>query len=296
MSAYGDGLLLRGKEDDSLTVTATSPAIWLPVVDPRSLRRIQHHVLVFSYCADRKKKIYHLSVEIHTPREPGMCERHEYELTGPEGNRRIGREVKSKEDNPVADIELHGCPVHRIANIPTSDRVFGLDDYTPIDSIISELIVRISQIGNVLDKHANPSMSGPASALTHDPDTGSWRLLVGDYFPRNSKDDPVPEYVTWDGSLAASFKQVEVLINALYSISEMGAFLFVHLNADKIAVQNRGNFFILKAFALHNMAPVASGITDAQKYGLIFSFCFLEGFLAPWIPVHGVVNVLKEVA
>ena len=99
----------------------------------------------------------------------------------------------------------------------TSDRVYGIDDYQSIDSIVSELIVRVSQVSRVLDKHANPSMTGPESALESDPNTGEWRFRVGDYYPRHSSDEPALEYVTWDASMDANFKQIDFLINQLYT-------------------------------------------------------------------------------
>ena len=51
----------------------------------------------------------------------------------------------------------------------TSDRVYGIDDYTDLDSIVSEIEVRISQISKILDKHAEPSMQGPETALQLNP-------------------------------------------------------------------------------------------------------------------------------
>jgi len=76
-----------------------------------------------------------------------------------------------------------------------------------------------------LDKHADPSVSGPSSALVQDPASGEWSLVMGNYFRRDSADDPEPKYITWDGQLEASFKQIELLVNNLYVISEMSSTL-----------------------------------------------------------------------
>jgi hypothetical protein len=46
---------------------------------------------------------------------------------------------------------------------------------------------------------------------------------------------------------------------------------------------------------LHYVAPVASGVADAQKYWFVLFVGFHEGFLSPWIPVNGVVCVLEQV-
>ena len=125
---------------------------------------------------------------------------------------------------------LDTCPVYRISNIITSDRLFGIDDYRSVDSLVSELMVRISQISKVLDKFAQPSMTGPHSAMEMDDLTGRWVLKIGDYFPRNSESDPKPEYLTWDAGMDANFRQIELIINQLYTISEMGSALLGDLS------------------------------------------------------------------
>lgn len=48
---------------------------------------------------------------------------------------------------------------------------------------------------------------------------------VGDYFPCDN-DTIKPEYLVWDASMDANFKQIELLTNQLYTISEMGSAVF----------------------------------------------------------------------
>ena len=104
--------------------------------------------------------------------------------------------------------------------------MYGIDDYSDLDSIISELEVRISQISKILDKHAEPSVQGPSSALVRNPHTGEWQLKMGNYFPRDTVEDPPVEYITWDAQLEANFKIIEKLINILSVVSEMGSAIF----------------------------------------------------------------------
>ncbi len=104
--------------------------------------------------------------------------------------------------------------------------MYGIDDYSDLDSIVSELEVRISQISKILDKHAEPSVEGPSSALTRNPNTGEWQLKMGNYFPRDSNEDPSVSYITWDAQLEANFKIIEKLINILSVVSEMGSAIF----------------------------------------------------------------------
>ena len=229
VSRYGDGLLMVSKRSGGKpAVDVTTPAIWFPVVDKANIKHTLYHVLGYHYLSDESRREWNLRVQLHKTDEPGKCEERTYRLTGAEGSWNIGAELPN--ENPQIDTQLAACPVFRVPNMLTSDRVFGIDDYEAVDSIISELIVRVSQISKVLDVHANPSMSGPESALEQDPDTKQWRLRVGDYFPRVNKDDPAPEYIIWDASLDANFKQIELLVNQLYTISEMGSAIFGDLS------------------------------------------------------------------
>lgn len=233
VSRYGDGIMLMALDNGQPTISPTPPALWFPVVDQRNIKRFTHHVFAWVYEVDLKTKDHRLYVQVHKVDEPGKCEEHTYQLTnGGSSNYKIGGEVRpDTEDTSQIITGLDACPVFIVPNLITSDRIYGMDDYADLDSIISELDVRVSQISKILDVHANPSMSGPMSALEQDPVTGEWRLRVGDYYPRNTKDDPVPEYIVWDAALEANFKQIELLVNQLYTISEMGSAIFGDLTS-----------------------------------------------------------------
>ncbi len=111
-----------------------------------------------------------------------------------------------------------------------SDRCFGIDDYSSVDSIISELIIRVSQVAKVLDKFSSPSVSGPQSALEWSEERQSYVFRIQDYYLRNDESDPKPEMLVWDANLDANFKMIELLTNMLYTISEMGSAVFGDLS------------------------------------------------------------------
>ena len=225
VSRYGDGLLLLSNQENMPAVTASSPAHWFPVVDAWNLKQIRFHVFAWAYPLDSEGEKWELKVQIHNPAEPSSCEQHRYSLEGIKGAWKIGREIARPEE-ALLETKLPVCPVFRVSNVKTTDRLFGIDDYQSIDSIVSELMVRVSQISKVLDKHANPSMSGPEGAMELDNATGEWRFRIGDYYPRRSNDEPDVNYITWDASMDANFKQIEILTNQLYTISEMGSAIF----------------------------------------------------------------------
>ena len=118
-----------------------------------------------------------------------------------------------------------------VNNILTTDRITGLDDYSDLDAIIQELEVRTAQISRILDKHADPNMYGPDTALDQDTRTGEWSFRGGGkYFPVAPGDEP-PGYVTWDGQLDSAFKHIEHLTEQLYILSETSAAAFGQLKA-----------------------------------------------------------------
>lgn len=216
VSRYGDGLLYVYPEEGKGQIDVTQPPIWFPIVSDMNLKKILYHILAWTYVVGEgdQKKTY-LKVHIH---EKGQYTEREYLIDG----RTINKQTK---DDVIFQTGLTDYSVIQVPNVLTSDRVHGMDDYTDIDSIISELLVRIGQISRVLDKHANPSVSGPSSALELNPETKEWQLKMGNFFARDDKESPETKYIVWDASMDANFKIIEQLINLLHAISEMGSSL-----------------------------------------------------------------------
>jgi hypothetical protein len=74
-------------------------------------------------------------------------------------------------------------------------------------------------------------MYGPDTALEQDLTTGQWGYRGGGkYFPVSQGEQP-PGYVTWDGQLEAAFKQIDLLMEQLYILSETSAAAFGQLKA-----------------------------------------------------------------
>ena len=66
----------------------------------------------------------------------------------------------------------------------------------------------------------------------------------------------------------------------------------VYLYRNKMLVHEGRDILVLEGFALHDMAPVAGRIANAEQNRFIFPFCLFQGFLAPGIPIYRVVCVL----
>ena len=225
ISRYGDSILQVSEKNNKARLDVTSPKYWFPVVNNDNIKEFMYHVFAWKYIIDSEKKKYGLAVQIHKPDEPDFCEIQRYEYNG--GN--IGSKIVDTEKNQL-EKTFGVCPIFTISNTPTSDSCFGIDDYSSVDSIISELIIRVSQVCKVLDKFSSPSMSGPQSAMQFNQQSGQWELRMGDFFARSSSDDPEPKMITWDANMEANFKVIELLTNQLYTISEMGSAVFGDLS------------------------------------------------------------------
>ena len=260
VSRYGDSVFQVAKSKNGrIRLYVTSPSLWFPVVDNGNIKEFLYHCFCRVYIIDSKKKIYGLKVQIHDPEDPSVCREQQYQLEGKPGRFRIGDKLTDDEEERI-ETELGVCPVFRVSNTPTSDRCFGIDDYSSIDSIVSELIVRVSQVSKVLDRFSSPAMTGPQSALTYNEELDRWELRMSDYYERNNESDPKPEMIVWDASLDANFKQIEILINQLYTISEMGSAVFGDLS------HSAGNVASGTALRRLMISPLAKARRIANSY------------------------------
>lgn len=215
VSRYGNGILkLIGKG-----LSAVSPQCWFPIVDPSDVKNITHHVIAYLISPDNQGNMTELFVEIHTA---GRIEQKRYGFNAKDGTIEALKEQYSKTYATGFDVPA----VIVLSNLTHSGSIYGVDDYGIINSIISRIMWRLHCAGTILDKHSEPSMSGPESALQYDERTGMWYLPLANYFKRSANEDPDVRYITWEGNLDANFKEIEQLFNQLYILTEMGqAFL-----------------------------------------------------------------------
>lgn len=217
ISRFGDGLL-KTRYDKRGIIEATSPSLWLPVVDRDNVNNILYHVLGWTYIEKTKamfggeKETKYLKVEIH---ERGRITNRLYTLDG--GNQ-IDKEVEAGYKTTLTGVD--DFLVLQVSNLLTSEDVTGYDDYTDLETIIQEMEVRLGQISRILDKHADPNMYGPDIAVETDAATGqSTYRGGGKYFPILQGEEK-PGYITWEGQLQAAFEELDRLVQQLYIISE----------------------------------------------------------------------------
>lgn len=216
-SRYGTCVYKIDSVDGKGKISISSPEYLFTVVDIHDRKKIIHHVMAWTFDkGEGKNKDRFLISYIHSK---GSYRKAIYALN--ESNVIQGLVIDSHDIKTRLD-DFAIIPVH---NVLTSDSIYGIDDYIDVDSIVSELEVRTAQISKILDTHANPTISGSAGALTKNSD-GSFSFNTGNFYPRNTLDEPPLEYITWEANLDANFKQIDRLLNHLCVISEMGAAIF----------------------------------------------------------------------
>lgn len=223
ISRYGDAIWrLYKNEDGKIDFTCWDPCEWFPIVAQDGTNRITHHCLCWlvNIKEDQLNPEYELRVQIHScdKRYLGSYEFRRYKMST------SGTQIIQLLESRIIKTGLTQCAVCNLKSFTTSNSVYGYDDYMPLDSLLSEIMVRVGQISRILDKHADPNITGPISMLSINKETGEYFLETGKFYA-TSPGEEQPRYMTWDGQLSSAFKQLEFLINQLYVLSEMGSSL-----------------------------------------------------------------------
>jgi hypothetical protein len=70
---------------------------------------------------------------------------------------------------------------------------------------------------------------------------------------------------------------------------DVGALVAVDFHGDEVFVDDFGDFGVLVAFAVDDVAPVAPDGTDVEEDGLVLGLGAGEGGGAPFVPIDGLV-------
>lgn len=126
------------------------------------------------------------------------------------------------------DEEITGVPVPLVVHVANyNDGIdwHGQDDISEHLSLFDEINNRLSQIGAILDKHADPAIAVPTGLLQEDGEGNTYfQVALNKVFEVMGKEDIVPQYITNDNpQLEQAFKELEMLIEFLLSTTEIPA-------------------------------------------------------------------------
>lgn len=207
---------IKDNKEMGAIIEFVQPDIYIPVLDPDNANIVKEMTLAW------KKRIGsddYLRKERHFPNGRILNE-----LWKVKGNRLDGQINLAKiYDNPPAEEEwtgIEGFSIFHIPNFRSSPaHHFGQSDYEDIHSLIEEVNDRMSGNSRILTKHSDPKLAVPPGVLD---ENGNVRRENLEMFEVSSNDSGIvkPEYITWDGKLDESFKQIDKLMEFLFMITE----------------------------------------------------------------------------
>ena len=270
ISRFGDAIwrLYYDEHAGKDTFTCWTPTQWFPIVAQDGTHSIKQHCLVWR--EDRNANLHdpdwRLHVQIHgtDAAEIGFYQKREYQL------KKDGHTIEKLLSSSTIPTGLDRCAVFHLKAYTVTGSVYGYDDYMNIDSIMAEIMARVGQISAILDKHADPNITGPVSMLDLNPVTGEYKLSTGKFFAVSPGEEQ-PKYMTWDGQLTSAFKQLEFLVNQLYILSEMGAALLGGQDGSGTAISGTAMRFKM-VNPLAKARRIANSMTRSVRY-LFASLC-----------------------
>jgi hypothetical protein len=137
----------------------------------------------------------------------------------PQSQFEIVEEVPTERDG--ADLVETGVPqilVHHIPHKSHDETWQGVSATERIENLILTINDRLTQIDYILLKHSDPTAYGV--------DLENAEMNFGGRYIPVRKDEVAPAFMTWDGHLSDAFKQLDVLINLVFQISETPQWLF----------------------------------------------------------------------
>jgi len=216
--SYGDGVLKVGrKADGKAKLSLQPPKYWFPVVHEDDIRDVQGHLLAWKVnLGTPALPKWEGRAELH---EPGYITTYRFKLN------HDGSQIISVTSSERVASGVEGMLIFHAPNWRTSSELCGHSLFSDADSILSEMEVRYAQMARVLDKHTDPGMYGPDTALEQDPKTGQWQVKSGQFYPLE-QGDQVPGYVTWEGQLIPNLEMIKMLREELYAATDTCPALF----------------------------------------------------------------------
>ena len=220
-SRFGNGVFKVALENGKVKIQSVCPDCWLPVFDKGDINNISGHILVFPFeIMDNGVKKQFKKIEKH---HKGYIENEIWTCVNDE----IGRQLSPEETKELFNIDeaedfsdiWNDFLVFPVKNTTESDSYFGESDYKRCKSIVEEIMLTISQNSKIINRHANPKLSGSEQNLEYDPVTNE-RIFPDSDFVKVGTDGIKPEYITANLQADAIQKHIDLLMNFFYILTK----------------------------------------------------------------------------
>lgn len=213
-SRFGDALFKVAYTDDKVKIFSICPDCWFPVFKDGNLNELDGHILF--YDLKRNGKDYKHIEKIHK----GYIENEVWEVSNGNLSRRIEdiSEFGFVEIDDFSD-KWNDFVVFHVKNTTESDSYYGESDYKCIMSIIEEIMLTISQNSKIINRHANPKLTGGIENTEMNPITGE-RHVPNTDFIITGKDGIKPEYIKADLQADAIRLHIDTLMQFFYILTK----------------------------------------------------------------------------
>lgn len=219
-SRFGNGIFKVARENNEVKIFSISPDCWIPVFNNGNLNDIEGHILVYPLeIIENGVKKQFKKIEKH---HRGYIENEIWTCV----NNEIGRQLNTEEleqfnIEALEDYSTYWNDflVFPVKNTTESDSYFGESDYKRCKSIVEEIMLTISQNSKIINRHANPKLSGSEQNLELDPVTNI-RMFPNTDFIKVGTDGIKPEYLTADLQADAIQRHIDTLLNFFYILTK----------------------------------------------------------------------------
>lgn len=218
VSRFGNGLFKVCFGEFGVEITSVSPATWFPVFKKGNINHVMGHILINTLSEFVNGKRYDFKlVEKH---RKGSVESELWLFRN--GNYIEKLDVESELEIPAFDDfsdVWNGFLIFPVKNTAESDEYFGQSDYVRFKSLVEELMLTVSQNSKILNRHANPKMTGSNENLEFNPVTGKTEFPNRDFVPVG-RDGIKAEYITADLQENAVHQHIEALMKFFYIMTK----------------------------------------------------------------------------
>ncbi|MBQ2643974.1 phage portal protein [bacterium] len=217
-SRFGNGIFKSSFGKNGVEITSVSPSSWFPVFNKGNINDILGHIIIntLSDFVNGKNYLFKL-IEKH---RKGSVEYELWSFQNGSYNEKLDveKELNLPQFDDFSDL-WNDFLIFPVKNTSESEQYFGQSDYVRFKSVVEELILTVSQNSKILNRHANPKMTGSNENLEFNPITGKTEFPNKDFIPVG-RDGIKAEYITADLQENAVHQHVNSLLQFFYILSK----------------------------------------------------------------------------
>lgn len=198
----------------TIIVEQITAAVYFPVLDQAGTRYTAKQDVIATFINDNGRTYLHKEIQV-----PGYIF-HEMYLYDPTQQKVLAQVNPTsfgfplQEETGIDDRTL----IFHVPNFRDGTGFFGTSDYADLEPLFFALNNRLTKTDNILDKHSDPILAVPPGVINEKGQVNKSALGMFEVDNENPGFNK-PEYIVWNANLDSAFKQIDNLIELLYTFS-----------------------------------------------------------------------------